>query len=208
MYVPAYFAERDLAMLHAAIERYSFATLVSSAGGYICASHLPLLLDRTVGSSGTLRGHMARANEHWQTAAGQEVLVIFAGPHAYISPQWYEAPHVVPTWNYVAVHAYGRLELIEEETEVKALLARTVQTFETPQPRPWRFEESAPYVQQLLRQIVAFRISIDRLEGKWKLNQNRPPEQRHRVIAALSLQPDDNAQEIARLMREGDQPKS
>src|SRR4051812_31444270 len=101
MYVPNHFAERELATLHAAIERYSFAMLVSGAADSLTASHLPLLLDRSGGERGTLLGHMARANTQWREAAGQSVLAIFSGPHAYISPQWYEASEVVPTWNYV-----------------------------------------------------------------------------------------------------------
>jgi transcriptional regulator len=204
MYVPAHFAENDLRALHAAIERYTFATLVSSAAGKFTASHLPLLLDRTSGPHGTLLGHMARANLQWREAAGQEVLAIFTGPHAYISPQWYAAPQVVPTWNYVAVHATGRLELIEGEAETKALLERMVAHYEASQPQPWQLAEPAEFVERLVRQIVAFRIPVSRLEGKWKLNQNRPREQRERVIATLSQQADDDAQQIARLMRERD----
>jgi transcriptional regulator len=202
MYVPDHFAERDIAKLHDAVERYSFATLVSSAAGELFASHLPLLLDRNAGPNGTLVGHMARANDQWRDAAGQEVLAIFSGPHAYVSPQWYQAPQLVPTWNYVAVHAYGRLELIEDEAEVEALLRRMIQIYEAGQPRPWRLMEPAEYVQRLLQQIVAFRIPISRLEGKWKLNQNRSLQQRSGVLAALSQQSDENSQEIARLMRE------
>jgi transcriptional regulator len=200
MYIPAHFAETDLAKLHDAIERYSFATLVSLDAAGLSASHLPLLLDRTTGASGTLLGHMARANRQWEEAAGQEVLAIFSGPHAYVSPQWYEAASVVPTWNYVAVHAYGRLELIENEAEVEALLLRMIEVYEAAQPRPWRLDEPREFVSRMIRQIVAFRIPIDRLEGKWKLNQNRPAEQRERVITALSRQGDENSRETARLI--------
>jgi transcriptional regulator len=201
MYIPAHFAQRDLAALHEAIERYSFATLVSDAGGELTASHLPLLLDRTVGENGALLGHMARANSQWREAAGQEVLVIFSGPHVYVSPTWYEAAQVVPTWNYIAVHAYGRLELIERRAEVESLLARMVALYEAGQPQPWRLNEPAEFVERMLKQIVAFRISITRLEGKWKLNQNRPAEQRQRVINVLSQRPDENSQAIAQLLR-------
>src|SRR5687767_5413897 len=114
MYTPAHFAETDLSRLHDAIEAYSFATLVSEHEGELTASHLPLLLNRTAGDQGTLVGHMAKANRQWEQAAGQEVLAIFSGPHAYISPAWYAEERVVPTWNYVAVHAYGRLKLVQE----------------------------------------------------------------------------------------------
>jgi transcriptional regulator len=212
MYVPAHFAPPNLDAVYAAIERYSFATLVSAAGGLV-ASHLPLLLDRPVARDsvagtrhgvpgyGALLGHMARANSQWREAAGQDVLAIFWGPHAYISPQWYAADKVVPTWNYVAVHAYGRLELIEDPAAAEALLRRTVALYEAPQPRPWTLDEPPEFIERLRAQIVAFRIPIERLEGKWKLNQNHPTERRARVIAALESQGDENSREIARLMR-------
>jgi transcriptional regulator len=200
MYIPQHFAENDLSQLHDAIERYSFATLASQTDSVLEASHLPLLLDRNTGSSGTLLGHMAKANLQWRRATGHPVLVIFSGPHAYISPQWYQATEVVPTWNYVAVHAYGRLELIEDAAATKEILDKMVAVFESGQPRPWQMNEPAELVERLLRQIVAFRIPIDRLEGKWKLNQNRPADQRLRVIDVLSQQPDDNSRGIAALM--------
>ena len=202
MYIPSYFAETDVAKLHATIEQYSFATLVSQYDGEPFASHLPLLIDRDSGPAGTLLGHMARANPQWESAAGQNVLAIFSGPHAYISPQWYEAESVVPTWNYVAVHAYGRLELIEDPTEVERLLERMIALYETPQPRPWRLAEPPAFMEKMLRQIVAFRIPIAKLEGKWKLNQNRPAEQQQRVIAALAERAADNSRQIAELMQE------
>ncbi len=201
MYIPPLFAKTDLTALHDAIERYPFATLVSSTDGHLEASHLPFLIDRQAGPNGTLLGHMARANLQWRDTAGQEVLTIFSGPHAYISPRWYEAPQVVPTWNYVAVHAYGSLELIDEPAEVEALLHRTVSVFEANQPTPWQMAEPAEFIERLIRQIVAFRIPLTCLEGKWKLNQNRPAEQRQRVIARLTEQGDENSVGIAKLMQ-------
>lgn len=204
MYIPPLFAESDLTTLHDAIERYPFATLVSSQNGQLEASHLPFLIDRNAGPNGSLLAHMARANLQWRNAANQEVLTIFSGPHAYISPSWYEAPQVVPTWNYVAVHAYGNLELIDNPTEVESLLHRTIRLFEANQTSPWQMNEPAEFVDRLIRQIVAFRIPIGRLEGKWKLNQNRPAEQRERVIAKLAQQADENSLAIAKLMTSAD----
>lgn len=212
MYIPSSFAVAELAELHAAIERYSFATLVSSgsgsgsATGDLMASHLPLLLDRSAGAQGTLWGHFARANPQWQAVADAEsrhdVLVVFSGPHAYISPTWYQAERTVPTWNYVAVHAYGPLEIVADEPIVVDLLHRTVEHFEAGQPRPWRLaDQPADFIAQLTRQIVAFRIPIRRLEGKWKLNQNHPAERRERVAEHLAVAASDNEREIARLMR-------
>lgn len=202
MYVPTHFAESNLVELHDAMERYSFATLISQAGGEPFASHLPLLLERDTAPNGTLIGHMARANPQWQEAAGQRVLAVFSGPHAYISPTWYAADKTVPTWNYVAVHAYGRLELIEDLAEAEAVLRSTIETYEAAQPSPWKLEESPEFVTRLTQQIVAFRIPIERIEGKWKLNQNHPPERRAKVIAELESRSDQNSREIARLMRE------
>jgi len=207
MYIPAHFAAPDQESLYAAVERYSFATLVSlRPSGGITASHLPLLLERprTDGIQSlpaALVGHMARANPQWRDAAGQEVLAIFSGPHAYISPTWYESKQVVPTWNYVAVHACGQLELVEDATAAEAILRRTVALYEAGQPRPWTLDEPAEFVERLTAQIVAFRIPIARIEGKWKLNQNHPADRRAKVIAALEQQGDENSREIARLMQ-------
>ncbi len=205
MYTPAYFAPPGNEALFAAIERYSFATLISSTVGGMTASHLPLLLDRPIANDcpmpATLLGHMARANSQWREAAGQQVLAIFSGPHAYVSPRWYEAEKVVPTWNYVAVHAYGRLELIEDPHTAQSLLRRTVVHYESSLPQPWTLDEPAEFVERLTAQIVAFRIPIERIEGKWKLNQNHPAERRAKIVNALQQFPDDNSREIARLMR-------
>lgn len=202
MYIPPPFAVADRDKLFQAIEDYSFALLVSGSGESLVASHLPLLLDREAGEQGTLVGHMARANLQWQSAGGQPVLAVFSGPHAYISPTWYAAERTVPTWNYVAVHAHGKLELIEDEPTVVALLHRTVERYEASQPEPWKLsDQPAEFIAGLTKQIVAFRIPIERLEGKWKLNQNHPDERRNRVVAALEQQGNENALAIASLMR-------
>ncbi len=202
MYIPTHFANDDLDQLHAAIERYSFALIVSREGEQFAASHLPLLLDRRAGPQGTLWGHFARANSQWRAAGGQQVLVVFSGPHAYISPQWYDAEQVVPTWNYVAVHAYGRLETVVDAAPTLELLERMVRHFEAAQSQPWSLaDQPADFIQRLARQIVAFRIPIERLEGKWKLNQNHPLERREKVVAALEAGGGSDEQAIARLMR-------
>jgi transcriptional regulator len=203
MYIPPAFSVSDVAQLHAAIERYSFALVLSREESGLVASHLPLLLDRHAGPSGTLWGHFARANSQRREADGQEVLVIFSGPHAYISPQWYQAERVVPTWNYVAVHAYGRLELVEDSSQALELLQRMVRHYESALPEPWRLaDQPADFIERLAQQIVAFQIPIERLEGKWKLNQNHPQERRAKVVAALEAHGGADDLEIARLMRE------
>ena len=199
MYIPASFAEDDPATLHDLIRRYSFAILTSTGPGGAIASHLPLLLDPTSGLHGVLFGHMARANPQWRGVEG-EVMAIFSGPHAYVSPSWYGEAGTVPTWNYVAVHAYGTFRVVEDAAGLREILARSVPPFEDPRPEPWAFDESAPHVAAMLRAIVGFRIEITRLEGKWKLSQNHPPGRREQVRAALAAAPDDNSRAVAALM--------
>src|SRR5438477_9886629 len=159
MYVPPHFAVSDPATLHDFIERHSFGLLVSQVDGVPFASHLPFLLDRAAGPHGTLVGHMARANPQWRQAHGQTALAIFSGPHTYISPTWYEAEQVVPTWNYAAVHASGPVEVVEDAEALLDILRRSVQVYESPMPRPWSFDPSSPFVGRLLKQIVGLRIA-------------------------------------------------
>jgi len=185
MYVPAAFRETDPGKLFDLIEQYSFGLLVSQADDRPFATHLPMLLERSAGSQGRLIGHVARANPHWQTAAGQKVLAIFSGPHAYISPSWYESDNVVPTWNYVAVHVYGTFRAIEETGELLQIVGKYVDYYEAPLPRPWKFDPGSEFSQKLAQSIVGFNIEIERIEGKWKLNQNHPRERREKVVNAL-----------------------
>ena len=201
MYIPAAFAETDLTKLHDFIEDHSFGLLISE-GAELPATHLPFLLERQSGHSGHLLGHMARANPQWQQAGGRRVLAIFSGPHAYISPTWYEAESVVPTWNYVAVHVYGTLQLIDGGEPLLKLLRDTVERFERAMPQPWTMDGLSPeFLERLAKLIVGFRIDIDRIEGKWKLNQNHSPDRRQRVIAALLASSTPDSQEIAALMQ-------
>jgi transcriptional regulator len=199
LYVPASFAETETPSLHEFMRRQSFAVLTSIGPGGLIASHLPLLLDAGAGPLGHLVGHMARANPQWRRVEG-EVLAVFHGPHAYVSPSWYESPGTVPTWNYVAVHAYGAFQPVEDREGVLEILRTSVKAYESPRPEPWSFDESGPHVDALLKAIVGFRIEVTRLEGKWKLSQNHPEERRRRVIRALGAEPGDDAKEIADLM--------
>jgi transcriptional regulator len=143
MYVPAAFAETDKAKLHEFMRRHGFAFLTSNAGDGLVASHLPLLLDAEAGPNGHLLGHMARANPQWRDARG-EVMAVFSGPHAYVSPSWYEEEGTVPTWNYVAVHAYGSFHVVEDREGLLDILRRSVLTYESPRPDLWAFDESEP----------------------------------------------------------------
>jgi len=199
MYIPSSFSETDLTKLFDFIEQHNFGLVVSQLDNEPVAVHLPLLLDRQAGQSGMLIGHMARANPQWQ-AANRNVLVVFTGPHAYISPSWYEAENVVPTWNYVAVHVYGILHLIEEDEATLKILRELVVLHEKSMPKPWGFRDDDKFLNRLAESVVAFQVEITRIEGKWKLSQNHPREQREKVIDALALQRGENSQAIAALM--------
>jgi transcriptional regulator len=199
MYIPASFQISDAAEIHAFMRKYSFATLVTQGEGGMTATHLPLLLDAEAGPHGTLLGHMARANPQWRDIAG-EVLAVFPGPHAYVSPTWYESPGTVPTWNYVAVHAYGPLQLVEDRDGLHDILTRTVSVYERRMPEPWSYDMADPDIDKMLKAIVGFRIEISRLEGKAKLNQNHPEERRRKVKLALEAQGGEDSKAIAELM--------
>jgi transcriptional regulator len=203
MYVPAAFAQTDLATLHGFIEQHSFGLLVTQVGGWPFATHLPFLLDRAAGAQGTLIGHVARANPQWKEAGGQTALAVFSGPHAYISPSWYESEDVVPTWNYVAVHVYGKVQIIEGRDRLLEIVASMVTEYERSLPEHWSLGQRNTYLERMLAQIVGFRIEIDRIEGKWKLNQNHPPERREKVMRALHARGGENAEAVAELMKAG-----
>jgi transcriptional regulator len=202
MYLPNSFREDDPALLHDLMRRYNFAILVTQHDGAPFATHLPVLLDAQRGPHGTLLAHMARANPQWRDfGAGREVLVIFQGPHAYVSPAWYEAMPSVPTWNYATVHAYGIPQVIEDHDRLRAMLETLVDTHEAARTPPWRMDLPADYLDRMLRAIVGFEIEITRLEGKLKLSQNRGEDDRRRVAAELALSSDALSMEVAEMMR-------
>lgn len=202
MYVPAAFRVSDTDQLHGFIQNHGFAVLATSGSQGLIASHVPVLLDRSRGPLGTLVGHFARANEQARDF-GSEALAVFSGPHAYISPTWYETPETVPTWNYVAVHAVGVLKPVDDAAALVKILEATVEKYEGQKPVPWPFDPATEFHQKLLNGIVGFEIEITRLEGKWKLNQNHPAERRQRVVTALQNLGGENHLEIARLMEAG-----
>ncbi|HUZ73701.1 MAG TPA: FMN-binding negative transcriptional regulator [Stellaceae bacterium] len=191
MYVPEHFAERRVPVLHAAIRRIGFATLVTAGAQGIEASHVPLLLDPEPAPLGTLLGHIARENPQARHAGDGEVLAIFLGANAYVSPSWYPSKatsgsRVVPTWNYAAVHAYGPVAFFEDAARLEALVTRLTALHEAGRPAPWSVADAPrDYLAAMLKAIVGFAIPITRLEGKWKMSQNRPPGDRAGVAAAL-----------------------
>ena len=204
VYLPKTFHETRPERLVELIRRYGFATLVTHGADGLVASHVPLDYDPGRGPHGALLGHLAGPNPQVaHLRAGGEALAIFAGPHAYVSPTWYEAeaPNV-PTWNYAVVHAYGRPATFDDEERLSALLTRLGSTYEDG-PEPWRYE-SLPegYRRRMLRGIVGFEIAIERLEGKFKLSQNRSAADRRNVMAALERSADPNARGLAALMRD------
>ena len=197
MYIPKSFALTDQTIISRILKEFSFGTLVSQGKNGLQASHLPFEYDAT---PNTLRCHMARANPQWHDFDGEtEVIAIFTGPHGYISPQWYETELAVPTWNYVAIHAYGVPAIIEDDAEVakllNALTARYEKNFET----PWQLQAPAEWQENLRRAIVAFEIPIARLEAKAKLSQNRPDADYTGVLSGLEA---NGQQELATWMKE------
>lgn len=207
MYTPRDFVESRLPVLHDAIRANAFGTLVTAGEGGIEATHVPFVLARDEGPMGTLYAHVARGNDHIARHPG-EILSIFTGPHAYISPNGYpgKATHhrEVPTWNYIAVHAYGTAETFTDPDRLLDLLSRLTDQSEhdTGQAQPWKLSDApADYVAPMLRGIVGIRIPIARIEGKWKLGQNRPAEDREGAARLLSQHPGDNEKAIAEAMR-------
>jgi transcriptional regulator len=201
MYIPPAFREDDLEVLHALMRDYSFAVVVTQQGGVPVATHLPLLLDSERGAHGTLLGHMARANAQWTGFNGeQEALVIFQGPHTYVTPSWYGSGLNVPTWNYATVHAYGKPRLMTDQGALFTLLHTLVQTYESGFERPWKLEMPEDALQSKLKEIVGFEMEITRLEGKFKLSQNRPATDQARVAAELQANQDTMIAGVGDLM--------
>ena len=200
MYIPKHFAETDTQTLQDFMRTHSFATLVTQHGGAPFANHFPLMLDSNVGTHGALLGHMARNNSQWQNFADDaEVLVVFQGAHAYVSPSWYEPnAMVVPTWNFMAVHAYGKARILSE-VELEATLQQLTDENERSLPRPWKIELTQAMRERMLGAIVGFEITLTRIEGKFKLSQNRSEQDQRNVIAKLSQS--EYGKDVAHSMR-------
>ena len=203
MYRPPAFVENDRDKIAEMIRSYPFGMLITSDQGRADVTHLPFMLqwDDKAHSEGKLISHIARANPQWKRfAQGEEVLVVFQGPHTYISPSWY-TNFGVPTWNYAAVHVRGTVRLIEDETSLIAMLTALTETHEAAQPEPWAFDIDPERRAHLMSMLVGFEIDITDIQATFKFNQNRSEEDRTGVIAALSQSPDANDQAVARLMR-------
>ena len=207
MYTPNAFAINDLNELHQQILGTRLAMLVTHGEQGLQASHLPLLLNVNDGPHGTLYGHFARANPQWRELQnGAEALVIFAGADAYVSPEFYpsKAEHgkVVPTWNYVAVHAYGTAEVFSDADRLRDLVSALTDRHESGRASPWKVADApADYIDGMLKAIVGFALPIQRLEGKRKISQNRNAADIAGVREGLAASPDGHDQAIAHLMR-------
>jgi len=201
MYIPKFNAEDSPAEMHAMMRAHPLATLVTLHPSGLFASHIPMVLHAEDAETGVLRGHLARANAQWRDFdSGVEALAIFTGPDHYISPSWYptkaENHRSVPTWNYIAVHAYGTLRLIEDAAWLRSHLASLTQLHEQQFAAPWTMEDApSDYIDAMIRGIVGVELPISRIEGKWKLSQNRKARDREGVVAGLDAlaTPEGNA---------------
>src|SRR5205085_248049 len=202
VYLPPHFTETRPEILVAHIEQHDFGLLVTNGEGGLIASQIPFLVERR-GSDIVLQGHLARPNPQVAALGQGEALAIFAGPHAYISPSWYEAGPAVPTWNYASVHAYGAARSIRDPAWLRDLVRRLSERHEAREPEPWRMQDlPEAYVRSMLNGIIGLEIAVNRLEGKFKLSQNRPAADRPRIIAALERRTDPRSRDVAQLMRD------
>lgn len=193
MYLPQDFAESRSEELFRVVREHPFGILVTQTSTGLDANHLPFLLEEGRGPFGTLLAHVARANPIWQEVSeGAEVMVVFRGPHGYISPNWYpskqETHRHVPTWNYEVVHAHGRVHIRDDERFVRGVVARLTRAHEAREPRPWKMSDAeSDYLAEQLRQIVGIEVELTRLEGKRKLSQNRDVRDFEGVVRALEV---------------------
>jgi transcriptional regulator len=201
VYIPEFNREKDRTTILAFMRANPFAILVSNVDGIPFATHLPVLID-DADDQIVVQGHMAKANAHWKSMKeGEESLIIFHGPHAYISPSLYEHRESVPTWNYAAVHVYGEPTLFTDEESLRATLHRMIETFESSYMAQWS-ELSEQYRSRMMKHIVGFNIKVKRLEGKFKLSQNRTKGEQARVIQSLNQSKDSNISGVAQLMQQ------
>ena len=201
MYIPPFNRVEDRERILRFIDDYGFGTVISSgADGTFIGSHLPVLLDQTSGEWGRLRSHMARANPQWRHfESGKEVLCIFHGPHAYISPSWYVMQHTVPTWNYGAVHVYGTPSLVDE-AELRQIVIDTTERYESDMAIPWKIPLTESEMDKMLKAIVGFSITISRVEAKFKLGQNRSPEDQRKMLKSLQASSRRGDNELAEFL--------
>lgn len=198
MYIPSHFKVTDETMAYDIMKEYSFATLFSQHNGMPFATHLPLILNK---ENTYLYGHFARPNPQWKDIENQTVLAIFHGPHCYISPSWYETNNAVPTWNYVTVHVYGEVELIEDESELIGSLHEMVLKYEAPDSSYRLQDVDAEFLAGMNKGVQGFKIKINKIEGKAKLSQNHSLQRQELVINRLEQNSNTNEQQVSSLMK-------
>lgn len=203
MFTPKQFIQSDIEALHKLMTTNPLGSLVTMDQDGLTANHIPFELSKEPGPFGTLFGHVARANPVWKETSGEkEALVIFQGADSYISPSWYPSKQkhgkVVPTWNYVVVHAHGSIQTIGDREWLRSHVQRLSDREESHFEQPWSIDDApADYIEKMLGAIVGIRIEISRLEGKWKVSQNRPAEDREGVTRVLLQQDSTQAREMA-----------
>lgn len=197
MYIPSSFKINDISVAHDFINEFGFGVIVSSS---LTGTHLPFVLHRNEGEHGALYSHCAKVNPHWQELEGTEVLIIFLGPHSYISPNWYALSPAVPTWNYASVHAYGKVVLLNGNQTLEAV-EEVVQQYE-PNLLVKRDLITNEFRDKLLSGIVGFKIELSKIEGKQKLGQQREREDQIGVYNALKNSEDLDAQSLAKYMEQ------
>lgn len=198
MYIPKHFEINDEDTIYDFIEKYSFATLFSQHNGEPYATHLPLILNK---GESALYGHFARPNSQWKDVENQQVLVVFQGPHCYISPSWYETTKAVPTWNYVSIHLYGEMEIVEDRKVIFDSLNDLVNKYESPDS-PYNLNNVEPqFIEGMSKGIIAFKINISKIEAKAKLSQNHPVERQELIIQHLERTSNQDNIQVASLMK-------
>ncbi|MHC6153205.1 FMN-binding negative transcriptional regulator [Bradyrhizobium elkanii] len=205
MYLPPHFKIDELGPIHAAMRAAKLATLVTATADGLIATPLPLILNENEGDYGTLYGHVARPNPQWKLPAVGEAMAIFMGPDAYVTPSWYatKAEHgkVVPTWNYLAVHAYGSAEFFEDADRLRDVVTRLTELHEKSRQEAWQVSDAPDdFIKAQLRGIVGFRMPITRIDAKKKMSQNRKLEDRAGVIAGLGASDDPVDREVAAMI--------
>lgn len=206
MYIPKVHEETRMEVLHGLMAAHPLGCIVTLGEGGLVVNHIPFLIDATAGEFGTLKGHVARANPLWRDLSSTVAsVVVFQGPHAYVSPNWYPTKHqtgkAVPTWNYAVAHAHGFPRVIEDPAWLLDLVTELSNVHEASQARPWKVSDAPEdFIERMVEMIVGIEIPIKKIEGKWKLSQNRPKADRLGLVAGLAAQEDEASRSMAAMV--------